>query len=220
VKILFTSILLILAFQASFRQDGSKSILIETIQQGNPEIFGAAVSNLTDEIEKKPHAFIYAVIHPNQNSLSQAWTAEGFLKGAVKFTGIDTNNFLILRGVAQETFSIEFWQVSDKTNISQIRSNWNFALPKNAKPFIVYDWSFDSTNSFLGYEKIFSDFLMANSKAIGQIRIFAKTIKEFQEEKAKLISELSNISVKQLRFIWNKYDYSAGAGEWKIIPKT
>ena len=153
-----------------------------------------------------------------QNSLSQAWGAEGFLNGAIKFTGVDPNRFLILCGKVQESFSVEFWQVSDKPNSTQIESSWNFALPKNSKPFIVYDWGFDSTNSFLGYEKIFSDFLIANPRAIGQIRIFAKTIKQFQAEKIKLVSELSNISAKQLRFVWNQYDNSAGAGEWKIIP--
>lgn len=211
MKILLTLFLLILALQISFGQENSKPILIDELDKVYPEIIGVTVANVKNEVTNNPKTIIYAVIHPSKNELKQAWIAEGFLNGAAKNNRIEANKFVIFRGEPQETFSVKFWRVLENTEKPEIESNWDFTLPKDAKPIVVFDWGFTSTNSFSGYERIFTDFLTANPKAIGQIQLGGETFKEFKEERAKLISKLSNISVKQLRFIWGPY-------EWKIIP--
>jgi hypothetical protein len=217
MKILFASLLLILAFQISFGQENLEPVLIDTLDRVYPEDFGFRASDFKQILQNQPNIFIYAVIHPSKTELTQAWKAEGFLNGSVSFMSLDTNKFLILRGEPQEKFSVKFWRSSKSDEKVRFESNWNFTLPKNSKSFIVYNWGVDSTNSFLGYDRIFRDFLMANPKAIGQIQVAAKTIKDFKAERAKLISKLPNISEKQLRFVWNQ-EGSSSRGEWKIIP--
>lgn len=214
----FVFVALISLFAANaFSQVLPRGELVDQITEIRPEDFGVRVSILSAVLEEDPSSVFIAVIHPDQHSLNKAWKAEGYLNGAIAFAAVDRTRFILVRGEQRPEFAVEFWLSKRVTSASLQDTNWNFRLPRGFKPFVIYDLGFEATNSFLGYERIFADFLNANKCAVGQIRVLSKTAADFRRQKSEILRKLGVRSQNRVRFIRVFGEDSARAFEWRIV---
>lgn len=200
--VLFFSVLFIFS-QFCFAQEKTEAVLIDEFGSIYCDDFLARVDNFFVELQNEPNSLGYAVISGKNDEILKKVRFEMWLNGAIRFRNFDVNTIKTIRSEDTENFKIQFWKVpvgAEKPSFNE--SNWDFSLPPKTKSFIFYSNNgvFDAICSNFGYEKIYSEFILANPKSRGHIVIYENTVKDFKKVKEEFLKNLPDLPGNRLRF--------------------
>jgi hypothetical protein len=173
---------------------------------------------LMQRLENFPQAIGYVVTFGNKNKNFSVLYREMTIKGEIKDLRFDKTRIKFIRGKEESEIRNEFWFVPESVEPPTFKTfQYDFQLPKSLKPFIIFDDKNYGPCSSSGYENAYLEVLQSNPTARGNLVIQSKTRKEFYKRKKELLTQLSEISPKRLRFFYKKDDYLSV--EYWIIPK-
>lgn len=206
-KFFFALIILFISVQTHFAQEKPEAVLIDELDVIYCDDFLARIDNFFVSLQNEPNSFGYAVISGNSDEILKKTTYEMWLKGAIRFRNFNADTIKIIRSENTENIRIQFWKVpagAEKPSFDE--SEWNFSLPPKTKPFIFYsnNGDFDQICSTVGYEKIYSEFILANPKSRGHIVIYENTVKNFNKVKEEFLKSIPDLPGNRLKFFHSR----------------
>lgn len=185
-------------------QENSEAVLIEEFNSIYCDDFLARVDYFFIELQSDPQSIGYAVIAGKVDEIFKKVRFEMWLDGAIRFRNFDADKIKTIRSEDTESFRIQFWKVPVGAKTPSFNgTSWNFTLPqKKSKPFIFHSNSinFEAICSNIGYERIFSEFILANPKSRGHIVIFENSFKAFLKVKEQFLKNLPGLPEDRLKF--------------------
>lgn len=217
-KALSVLIILFASFHLCFAQETSKAKLMDEFGEISWEDFVARLDYLWMQLAEQPTSAAYIVIHNGKISNDrQRFRYEQWAKGHIKDRRFDENRIFIIRAKDKDELHIQIWLVPQGAEKPEYPETvWNLKLSPNTKPFLwtATKWQdgLSTPPEYLSLN-LFSEYLSANPNSRGNFVVFAKSKKEFYEEREKITDILVKkyeISRKRLRFFHmkEKNDYS------------
>lgn len=185
-----------------------------------------------DEFQSRIHSFVARIANnPTSSGYYVITGPNNLLRGKLfwegEFLTILKRDFLqnwsgritTIRGPETGEFRMQFLIVPKGSESPDFRpSKWNFALPKNSKPFVI-----SSDQGEVCFDELYPAFVKeyfdANPRMHLNVVIYARTTsdrrKDIEEAKAKLAS----ISTNRIRYIFaHSRSYFSGVEYW-LVPK-
>lgn len=176
------------------------------------------------ELNKDPGTVGYAVIFADPKHLSEARVREMTIRGHTESRQFDESRFVIVRASGKGGTYVQFWKVPRGAELPEFQpADWDFKLGPESKPFIFNSSERDFGPCPIGPQfKIYSDYLKANPSAHGHIVIWARTTKEFQEEKGRIHRDLLteyDIPSSRIRFFFRRHLSPNLNWEYWVVPR-
>lgn len=217
-----TLIILFVFFQISFGQEKPEAVLVDEFSALSCDEFLARSDYFFTSLQNNPDSQGYAVISGANAQLHRKISYELLIKGYIAARRFDDRRIILVRSGETKTFSVSFWRVpsgAEKPDFKETK--WNFVFPPGSKPFKFYDDAADIICPPTPFENVYIEFLKANPQARGNIVIYAKSFKKYNNFKNEARNSLKDISSKRLRFFHVKRNYSSNYAniEYWIVPR-
>ena len=167
-------ITLLASFQICFGQEKPKAILVDEFSKIECDDFLSRIDNFHIQLKNDSTSQGYAVISGDNSNLRVKLAYELWINGAIKTMKYDGNRIVKVRSKEIGEPKMQLWIVPsgvEKPDFKEI--TWNFVFPPKTKPFIFHD-DFEQICSSVAFEKIFTEYLMANPNSRGHIVIYGK----------------------------------------------
>ena len=120
-------------------------------------------------------------------------------------------------------FGVEFWTVpSDASAPFEYTNGWNYGLPENTKPFIVYSGGFNESEClFPSGADILLDYMKSNPGSRGNVVVHSNGLRQFREIKENLDSEIRGTdpsAVNRVRYFYVPIKSIYFTTEFWILP--
>lgn len=218
-KIILLLLVLFIFFQFCLAQETPKAILFDEFDGRSCDDFSARIDNFYLELNNNLTSQGYVIFYGNNDELEKKLRYEMMFDGTVKFRKYDKTPIIKIRNEETGNAKVQLWIVpagAEKPAFSETK--WDFTLRPDTKPFIVYADYYDSICSSGSYYPIYSEYLLGNPKARGNIVISKKSFRAFLKTKKEVLKQLPDVSEKRLKFFHVRGE-GAGFELWIVPPK-
>lgn len=222
-KIVIAIFVLLTSLHFCFSQETPKAVLLDEFSERyiNCETLLITTDLLYMKLAKEPNSQGYIVISGKNSEILEKTYYERVIVGTILFRKYDKQKVTVIRGKETEKMTVQVWKVpagAEKPDFGE--QGWNFTLAPDIKPFIFYSNSgnFDANCSIPTSDKIYAEFLSANSKFRGHIVIYENSPAKFRQTKTKFLKNFPDTIKNRLKFFYVRGENSIFE-LWIVPPK-